>query len=52
MRIKCKNCGYTQEYENSVDFFVKIIGSALPIGVEAFGHGLDIYLQEQVLLCQ
>lgn len=30
MKIKCKNCGHTEE--TSTDFFVKIIGGAAPIG--------------------
>lgn len=30
MKVKCKNCGHTEE--TSADFFVKIIGGAAPIG--------------------
>ncbi len=30
MKIKCSNCGFTEE--TSLDFFVKIIGGAMPLG--------------------
>ena len=30
MKIRCKNCGH--EEETNVDFFVKVIGAAMPVG--------------------
>ena len=30
MKIKCKNCGHTEETD--LDLIVKIIGSAMPVG--------------------
>ena len=30
MKIKCNNCGHIEE--TNLDFFIKVIGSAMPVG--------------------